>query len=160
MQGLDLGLVYNRNIADVAVSLDLNATYLSKYEVVQYLGGAPMVYDGYLGGGNGGYSKWRGYGVLTANKGAVTATWSTQFIGKAKDFYASATAIGARVPNVFYHNAQVAFAVTEKTRFSIGVDNLTDRKAPYVANYTDGNTDTMVYDLMGRRFYVGFRTGF
>jgi iron complex outermembrane receptor protein len=160
MQGLDLGLVYNRNIADVAVSLDLNATYLSKYEVVQYLGGAPMVYDGYLGGGNGGYSKWRGYGVLTANKGAVTATWSTQFIGKAKDFYAAATAIGATVPNVFYHNAQVAFAVNEKTRFSIGVDNLTDRKAPYVANYTDGNTDTMVYDLMGRRFYVGFRTGF
>lgn len=160
MQGLDLGLVYSRHISDVAISLDLNATYLSKYEVVQYLGGAPMVYDGYLGGGNGGYSKWRGYGVLTANKGAVTATWSTQFIGKAKDFYAAATAIGATVPNVFYHNAQVAFAVNDKTRFSIGADNLFDRKAPYVANYTDGNTDTMVYDLMGRRFYVGFRTGF
>ncbi len=160
MRGLDLGLVYARNIADVAVTLDLNATYLDKYEVVQYLGGAPMTYDGYLGGGNGGYSKWRGYGVLSAQKGAVTATWSTQWIGKAKDFYAAATAIGARVPNVFYHNAQIAFEVNEKTRFSLGVDNLTDRKAPYVANYTDGNTDTMVYDLMGRRFYVGFRTGF
>ncbi|MCC2603483.1 TonB-dependent receptor domain-containing protein [Sphingopyxis yananensis] len=160
MRGLDLGLVYSRNIADVAVTLDLNATYLDKYDVVQSVGTPALTYDGYLGGGNGGYSKWRGYGVLTANKGKVTATWSTQWIGKAKDFYAAATAIGARVPNVFYHNAQLAFEVNEKTRFSLGVDNLTDRKAPYVANYTDGNTDTMVYDLMGRRFYVGFRTGF
>lgn len=160
MSGLDFGLVYGRDVGGVDVSLDLNATYLTKYDVVQSIGTPAITYDGYIGGGNGGYSKWRGYGMLTAQKGNVIATWSTQWIGKAKDFYANPVQIGARVPNVFYHNAQLAFEVNEKTRFSLGVDNLTDRKAPYVANYTDGNTDTMVYDMMGRRFYVGFRTGF
>ena len=73
---------------------------------------------------------------------------------------AAPTAIGYRTPNVFYHNAQVAFEVTEKTRFQLGVDNLFDRKAPYIPSFTDGNTDTMTYDLLRRRFYVGVRTAF
>ena len=41
-----------------------------------------------------------------------------------------------------------------------GVDNVFDRKAPYIQSFTDANTDTMTYDLLGRRFYVGFRTAF
>ena len=55
---------------------------------------------------------------------------------------------------------QLAFEVDEKTRFQLGVDNLFDRKAPYIQSFTDANTDTMTYDLLGRRFYVGFRTAF
>ena len=33
-------------------------------------------------------------------------------------------------------------------------------KPPYIQSFTDANTDTMTYDLLGRRFYVGFRTAF
>ena len=55
---------------------------------------------------------------------------------------------------------QLAFAIDEKTRFQIGADNLFDRKAPYIQSFTDANTDTMTYDLLGRRFYAGFRTAF
>lgn len=160
MSGLDLGLVYNRMIGDVDVSLDLNATWLNKYEITPFVGGSTMTYNGFIGGGNGGYPEWRGYGVLSARKGKVIGTWSTQWIGKATDFYAEAGDIGYKTPNVFYHNAQIAVEVTDKTRLSFGVDNVFDRKPPYIQNFTDGNTDTMTYDLMGRRFYVGFRTGF
>jgi outer membrane receptor for ferrienterochelin and colicin len=39
----------------------------------------------------------------------------------------------------------------------VGVDNLFDRKAPFIQSWTDANTDTMTYDLLGRRFYAGFR---
>jgi iron complex outermembrane recepter protein len=39
----------------------------------------------------------------------------------------------------------------------MGVDNLFDRAAPYIPSYTDANTDTMTYDLMRRRYYVGVR---
>lgn len=160
MSGLDLGLVYSRMIGDVDISLDLNATWLNKYEITPFAGGSTMIYNGFIGGGNGGYPEWRGYGVLSAKKGKVVGTWSTQWIGKATDFYAAAGDIGYKTPNVFYHNAQIAVEVTDKTRLSFGVDNLFDRKPPFIKNFTDGNTDTMVYDLMGRRFYVGFRTGF
>ena len=160
MRGLDLGLVYARTVGDVELSFDVNVTWLDKYEITPFLGAAPIVFDGHIGGGNGGYPEWRGYGALTAKKDNVIATWSTQWIGKATDFNAQPTHIGYRTPNVFYHNAQIAFEVNDKTRFQIGVDNLFDRKAPYIRSFTDGNTDTMTYDLLGRRFYVGLRTGF
>src|SRR3546814_6015174 len=42
----------------------------------------PSQYRRTDGGGNGGYPKWRGYGVLTAEKDGVSATWSTQWLGK------------------------------------------------------------------------------
>ena len=142
------------------VSFDVNLTYLNKYVVLPFPGGAPIDFDGFIGGGNGGYPKWRGYGVLTAEKDGVSATWSTQWIGKATDFNAAPGEIGYSTPNVFYHNLQVAFEIDEKTRFQLGVDNLFDRKAPYIQSFTDANTDTMTYDLLGRRFYVGFRTAF
>ena len=160
MNGLDLGLVYAGGIGSVNISLDVNLTYLNKYVVLPFPGGAPIDFDGFIGGGNGGYSKWRGYGVLTAEKDGVSATWSTQWIGKATDFNAAPGEIGYSTPNVFYHNLQVAFEIDEKTRFQVGVDNVFDRKAPYIQSFTDANTDTMTYDLLGRRFYVGFRTAF
>lgn len=160
MSGLDLGLVYSHDIGGVAVSLDLNATWLNEYVVEPFAGGDPIYFAGFIGGGNGGYPKWRGYGVLTAEKNGISATWSTQWIGKATDFNASEGDIGYRTPDIFYHNAQVAFLVDERTRFQLGVDNLFDRSAPYIQSFTDANTDTMTYDLLGRRFYVGFRTAF
>lgn len=160
MSGLDLGLVYAHKLGRLGLQVDLNATYLDRYVVEPFPGGAPIIFDGRIGGGNGGYPKWRGYGVATASQDGVSFTWSTQWIGKAQDFNAAPTAIGYRAPAIFYHNAQLAFEVTAKTRFQIGVDNLFDTRAPYIASFTDGNTDTMTYDLLGRRFYVGFRTAF
>jgi len=160
MSGLDLGLVYNRAIEGVAVSLDVNLTWLNEYVVMPFVGGDPIDFDGFIGGGNGGYPKWRGYGVLTAEKNGISATWSTQWIGKATDFNASPGDVGYQTPDVFYHNAQLAFEVAEKTRFQLGVDNIFDKAPPYIQSFTDANTDTMTYDLLRRRFYVGFRTAF
>ena len=37
---------------------------------------------------------------------------------------------------------------------SFGVDNLFDKRPPYIQSWTDGNTDTMTYDLLGRRWHV------
>lgn len=160
MNGLDLGLVYNGDIGAVKLSLETNVTYLNKYVVNPFPGGAPIFFDGFIGGGNGGYPKWRGFGVLTAENDGFIATWSTQWIGKATDFNAAPDEIGYRTPNVFYHNLQLAYEIDEKTRFQVGVDNLFDKKPPYIQSFTDANTDTMTYDLLGRRFYVGFRTAF
>lgn len=157
MSGLDLGMVYNRRVRGVGLSLDLNVSYLDRYVVTPFEGGDDIVFDGFIGGGNGGYPKWRGYGVATADFGPSQLTWSTQWIGKATDFNAKEGQIGYRTPNVLYHNAQVAFDITERSRFQVGVDNIFDRSAPYIRSFTDANTDTMTYDLMRRRYYVGIR---
>ena len=160
MSGLDLGMIYDRAIGSFEVSLNLNVTWLNEYTVYPFEGGEPIQFDGFIGGGNGGYPEWRGYGVLTVANGPVSGTWSTQWIGSATDFNAAPGDIGYSTPDVFYHNAQMAFAVNDATSFRLGVDNVFDRSAPYIQSFTDANTDTMTYDLMGRRFYVGVRTGF
>ena len=160
MSGLDVGMLYNRSIGSFDVSLNLNVTWLNEYTVYPFEGGAPIQFDGFIGGGNGGYPEWRGYGTLTIENGPIGATWSTQWIGSATDFNASPGDIGYSTPDVFYHNLQVRFDVNDRTSFRLGVDNLFDRDAPYIQSFTDANTDTMTYDLMGRRFYVGFQTGF
>ena len=62
--------------------------------------------------------------------------------------------VGYRTPDVFYHNAQFAYRLGDNADIAVGVDNIFDRKAPFIQSYTDGNTDTMTYDLLGRRGYV------
>src|SRR3546814_15575036 len=42
MRGLDLGLVYNRMIGDVSLSLDANVTWLNDYTIYPFEGGAPI----------------------------------------------------------------------------------------------------------------------
>ena len=160
MNGLDVGLYYARDVGSVEITLDVNVTWLNEYIVYPFEGGDLIRFDGFIGGGNGGYPEWRGYGVLSARKGPIEGTWSTQWIGSATDFNAAPDEIGYRTPDVFYHNLQLAYEFNERTRFHVGVDNLFDRKAPYIQSFTDANTDTMTYDLLGRRFYAGFRTGF
>src|SRR3546814_4210825 len=92
--------------------------------------------------------------LLSAEKDVVTLTWSTQGKGKETDFNAHPGDIGYRTSDVFYHNAQVAFQFLDNSRFYVGVDNLFDKDAPYIQSFTDANTDTMTYDLLGRRFYA------
>ncbi len=157
MAGIDFGAIYNREIGGIDTSLNLNVTYLDDYTIYPFPGGDPIVFDGFIGGGNGGYPHWRGYGSISGTKGAFTGTYSVQWIGKATDFNAAPTAIGYRAPNVTYHNLQLAYDVNDRARLSFGVDNLFDKKAPFIQSYTDANTDTMTYDLTGRRFYVSAR---
>lgn len=160
MNGLDLGMIYDRRLGDFNVSLNVNVTWLNEYTVIPFEGGDPIRFNGFIGGGNGGYPEWRGYGTLTVENGPIGATWSTQWIGSATDFNAAPGDIGYSTPDVFYHNLQLSLSVDDETSFRLGVDNIFDRKPPYIQSFTDANTDTMTYDVMGRRFYVGFRTGF
>ena len=47
----------------------------------------------------------------------------------------------------------------EKLSASFGIRNLTDTMPPLIPNGST-NTDTSVYDPLGRRYHVGIRLGF
>lgn len=154
MKGVDAAARYSFDLAGRRAMFDAGVTYLDDYTIIPYPGGAPIVYRGHIGGGNGGYPKWRGLTSLTVDDVKWSATYSIQWIGRATDFNAAPTAIGYRTPNVFYHNAQVSYRLTDKAIVAVGGDNIWDKKAPFMPSYTDANTDTMTYDLLGRRGYV------
>jgi outer membrane receptor protein involved in Fe transport len=77
-----------------------------------------------------------------------------QYIGSADDINAAPADIGSRAPGIAYHNVSVKYAVNKAIAVSFGIDNLFDKHAPYIQSWTDGNTDTMTYDLLGRRWHV------
>jgi len=155
MKGVDFGMVYNFDAAGLSNSLDVNATYLAKYESTAFDGDEPFVFDGFIGGGNGGYPHWRANTSFTTSGEKWSGTYSIQMIGSGDDFNAT-DGIGSSMPTVFYHNIQFAYAFNEAMKLSLGVDNIFQKNPPYVASWTDGNTDTMTYDLAGRRGYLRF----
>lgn len=60
-----------------------------------------------------------------------------------------------RYPTTFYHSIKLAFDVSKQFQFYAGVDNLTDKLPPYGLLGTDSNSS--IYDNIGRYFYAGFR---
>jgi len=154
MKGVDFGVRYTFDVRGLRADIDWNTTYLAKYEVIPFEGAAPIIFDGNIGGGNGGYPHWRSNATFGLSDVNWNATWSVQMIGKAKDFNAAPTAIGSKTPNVFYHFVQASYLINEDLSVAVGVDNLFDKDAPFIQSWTDANTDTMTYDLLGRRGYV------
>lgn len=159
LSGIDLGVLYEFKIAGIASTISADVSRLSRYELTPFPGAAVIVYTGKTTGGRGTYSEWRGLSSLTMAKGAWSGSYGIQYIGGAKDINAAPTAIGATAPSIQYHNLQAKYAFSKSFDISAGVNNLYDKKAPFVQSYTDGNTDTMTYDLFGRRWHVrvGYR---
>ncbi|WP_205574724.1 TonB-dependent receptor [Indioceanicola profundi] len=154
MKGVDFGLIYEFSIGEFAAAIDWNTTYLDTYTITPFQGAEEIVFDGFIGGGNGGFPHWRSNVNATLAGDRWSGTYSVQWIGKATDFNASEGDIGHRTPNVFYHNVQVGYDFNDQARIAVGVDNLFDEDAPFIQSWTDANTDTMTYDLLGRRGYV------
>jgi outer membrane receptor protein involved in Fe transport len=151
--GIDLGLVYTRPISGVTAELGWNVSYLDQYDVTPFKGADAIEYAGMITGGNGSYTHWRSDASLQVGTPKWTAVWGVQFIGKADDINTS-SGPGSEVDELFYHNVQFSYRITDEIDIALGVDNLFDEEAPYVASWTDANTDTMTYDLLGQRWYI------
>lgn len=150
--GIDLGMLYEFTVADWNATANLDVSYLDRYDLTPYLGAAVIEYAGKITGGSGSYTHWRSLGSLLLAKGPWSGSYSLQYIGKADDINATPGDIGDHAPSVTYHNLQGQFEFSEKMSLSVGVDNIFDKEAPFIQSYTDANTDTMTYDLMGRRW--------
>ncbi|MBD9370753.1 TonB-dependent receptor [Xanthomonas sp. XNM01] len=152
--GVDLGLLHAFALGDWQLALDWDVSWLRRYDLVPYPGGPTIAYAGLTTGGRGSYPEWRSLASLSATRGAWSGAWTVQYIGAVDDINAAPGDIGAHASAVTYHNLVIGHAVSEALSLSLGVDNLFDRRAPFVQSYTDANTDTMTYDLLGRRMYA------
>ncbi len=159
ISGIDLGMLYDFNVAGWNASLGTELSHLKNYEVRPFPGAAAIDYTGKITGGRGSYTQWRSLSTLTMAKGPWSGSYTVQYIGSADDINAAPTDIGARAPAITYHSIQAKYAVNKSFDIALGIDNLFDKKPPFIKSYTDANTDTMTYDLLGRRWHVraGYR---
>lgn len=154
VSGVDLGVLYQFGLAGWDATLNWDVSYLQKYDVRPFQGADEIHYAGMITGGRGSYAQWRSFGSLTMARGPWSGSYSVQYIGSADDINASAGDIGDHAPAVAYHNAQVKYAVSDAFDVAFGIDNLFDKEPPFIQSWTDANTDTMTYDLLGRRWNI------
>ncbi|MEO5732810.1 MAG: TonB-dependent receptor [Rubrivivax sp.] len=154
LSGFDIGALYDFRYAGFNASVGLDVSHLQRYEVEPFPGAEQIVYTGQTTGGRGSYAKWKALGSARVAKGPWSGAYTVQYLGSVDDINAAPGDIGARAPGIYYHSAQLKFALNKAVDLAVGIDNLFDKKAPFVQSYTDANTDTMTYDLLGRRWYV------
>lgn len=159
ISGFDVGGLYEFSLGGFTSTINAEVSHLKNYQVRPFPGAAAIDYTNKTTGGRGSYTQWRSLTSLTVAKGAWSGAYTLQYIGSADDINAAPTDIGAKAPAITYHSAQLKYAYSKQLDFAVGVDNLLDKKAPFVKSYTDANTDTMTYDLQGRRWHVraGYR---
>lgn len=142
--------------------------WLNNYKV-QLLPGNPVLdYTGISNGSAGPNSvpprvtpKWK---ALTSfgyksDKVGLGLRWRHQGAVKDASFVLTPTAVQVGVPAYNIWDMFGSVKVTDKLTFRAGVNNLFDRGLPFVASSQTG-TDTALYDVIGRSFYVGVRVGF
>ncbi|TWI11519.1 TonB-dependent receptor-like protein [Lysobacter ruishenii] len=154
VSGVDLGALYQFGLVGWDSTLSWDVSYLKNYDVRPFDGADQIHYAGMITGGRGSFTHWRSFASLTMARGPWSGSYSVQYIGKADDINASAGDIGDHAPSLSYHNAQVKYAFGEVADVAFGIDNLWDKQAPFIQSWTDANTDTMTYDLLGRRWNV------
>lgn len=154
MSGVDIGAAYDFDIGPVTQQLKLKATYLQRYEISAFEGDTPLIRDGGVGCCVGGYPKWRASGSWTASAGRWSGSYNMQMIGSATDWFGEPGRIGTEIDALFYHSLQGRYRLSDTIELRLGIDNLLDEDAPYVRSWTDGNTDTMTYSLLGRFVYA------
>ena len=154
MRGLDIGATYAFDLGSVAQNVNLKLTNLRKYEITSFDGDTPVARHGGVGCCVGGYPEWRALGYWTATADRWSGTYGFQMIGEATDRNGAPGAIGTDIDAVFYHNVQASYALKDGIKLRLGIDNVLDEDAPYVRSWTDGNTDTMTYSLLGRMVYA------
>jgi len=152
VSGIDLGALYQFTLADWNATVNWDVSYLKNYDLRPFQGADEINYAGKITGGRGSYTQWRSFGALTLARGPWSGSYSVQYIGSADDINASEGDIGDHAPSLTYQNVQVKYAVSKAFDVALGIDNLWDKQAPFIQSYTDANTDTMTYDLLGRRW--------
>lgn len=154
LSGIDAGMLYTFRLAGLRVSFNGEASYLKNYQVLPFQGGEAISYAGKITGGKGSYTKWRSFDTLTVADGPWSASYSLQYVGKARDINAMPGDLGDHAPALSYQNLQLKYAFTKNTSLAFGIDNLWNKKPPFIQSWTDANTDTMTYDLLGRRWHA------
>lgn len=97
----------------------------------------------------------------TYNSGPLTVRLAGRMIGDMKLFPGVAAAVQKASPQ-WYFDAATTVEVVDQLELFGGIDNLFDNQPPILgtAISADTNTDPSLYDVVGRRFFVGARMKF
>lgn len=151
---------------NATLALSAVASFLFERSTQVIADQAPLDCAGHFGGG------CTGNGIFatpdfklnlssTYNSGPLTVRLAGRMVGDLKLYPGIAAAV-EEAPAQWYFDAAVNARVMEELELFGGIDNLLDNQPPILgtAISADTNTDPSLYDVVGRRFFMGARLKF
>ncbi len=167
--GLDVTLTQRLPLGGIGLPGDLNArvayTHVFNGYVIPLPGADRDNFAGEIGAAKDRFTSSIGYVGEKFN-----LNFTGTYIGRSREDDLTLASLdlpadAIKVPAKFYLDTQASFKAASMYEFYFGVDNLLDTKAPNILslspfNTTGTDTNAGVYDVFGRRFYVGARFRF
>ena len=171
-QGVDLTVNWAHDLGPGQIRLDTTINYVNKFEY-QTSATSPVVdAKGTLdpipasGGATGGIFTYKTFSHVGYAWNGLTTSLGWQHLPSIRSAAASTnpntTIQGATAYDLLYLSASYGF---DKYSVRVGVDNLLDKEPPTVQANPGTTTASNVtnpgyYDILGRRYYVGFKASF
>jgi len=151
--GIDLG---------GAGSLDFNviSTWVEKYESQTTSVDPVNDFVGTIGATTGSATpEWRHTINTTWSMDALSLTGTARYIDSmvhSNTVTGGSPVTNTGVDSMWYFDLRGTFDLTSNLTLRAGVNNVTDEQPPLYTPNVQANTDPSTYDVLGRRFFVGF----
>jgi outer membrane receptor protein involved in Fe transport len=161
ISGADIVAGIGFDLGDTAGALDFNmtATWTEKNETQTTAVDPVFDFVGTIGSGTGSsVPEWKMNLDTVYSRGPLKLTLSSRYIDSMVN---SATVTGGSpitntgVPATWYFDLIGRYEVTGNLTIRAGVNNLADQKPRLYSPNVQANTDPSLYDVLGRRYYVG-----
>jgi iron complex outermembrane receptor protein len=160
VSGVDMAASAVTNHSFGRFKLAMQASYLARHDTQLFPGGDTTREAGTYSTYAAALPHWRSLAHVDFDRGPWHFSYSNQWIGG----YAECNYVDfqdgkycRRVDHVFYHDAEAALTLRTSFTFRFGVNNFTNQQPPFLVFGTDANTDTSIYRLLGRTYFVAVR---
>lgn len=155
--GVDMDVNYSIDLAEYGdLNFNLNATYLDERKFFNNLADPT---DKQSLAGQVGSPHLRALLNTVYRIHDLTANWSLNYIGEStfnkeasdetyEDWFDNS------VGSYSYHNLNLNYALNDQFSLYAGIDNVTDKRPPALPNL---NAGSLLYDGVGRKYYLGLR---
>lgn len=164
--GVDVQLDWGYDLPSDAGRLNINlaGTWVDHYKVQALPGDAYIDYAGSIGGSIGdAIPEWKGTITTTYMYGPVTTSLRARYIGPMENNVVREDTTGtlvegvdySNVPATWYFDLSASYVLSENLTLRGGINNLFDQEPRLYTPSVQANTDPSVYDMVGRRFFMG-----
>ncbi|UUO24355.1 TonB-dependent receptor [Colwellia sp. M166] len=155
VSGVDFNIIYKTKLFGLDSKTSLDVTRLLTHESTPFAGQPTIDKVGFITEDQGSYTQWRSNFSFSLISDDWIATYSMRYIGGADDVNGGDfDPLGKSVESITYSDLSASYMLNDSLTVSMGIDNLFDKKAPYLTSWNDANTDVMTYDLLGRRGFA------
>ncbi|MEY2943652.1 MAG: hypothetical protein RLY97_1666 [Pseudomonadota bacterium] len=147
------------------IAINSVISYLKNYKVAGLFGSPTLNYAGSIGydpgTGDISHPKWKANTNVTYSNGGFSGTLRWRYIGAMKhvDQVVNPAATTVGVSAFSYFDFDMHYAFNEHLSIGAGVTNLSDKSPPYVSA-ASLRTDSALYDIIGRTWFLSAKVKF